>query len=460
VSAAPFWTLRRLHAALELGVADDRPIRAICTDTRAVQPGDCFLALVGATFDAHDFLAEAVAKGAAAVIVNDAQRASGLGVPALVVDNTLHALGALARYKRRAWGGPVVAVGGSNGKTSTKELIRGALSARLSVHGTAGNLNNQIGVPLTLLAIPDGTDVAVIEVGTNEPGEIALLRAIAEPNIVVVTAIQEEHLEGFGDLAGVLDEEASLCDGAATAIVPAAETDLLREARARVIPTGRVITVGIGEGDLAAGAHGLHADGRGWMEVHGTRVEVPLRGAHNMRNALLALAVAAECGLAPDDAARGIAGIDVDRVPSMRSSVVPLGAALLVNDAYNANPGSARAAIALLGDVAGGRPRVIVLGTMRELGAAAERSHREIAEAAIASGAAVVAGIGDFARALDGGGARSTVTVTAPDVDELWPLLQPVLPQNAAILLKASRGVRLERLVPYLTDWSASPGNR
>ncbi|MEI6812826.1 MAG: UDP-N-acetylmuramoyl-tripeptide--D-alanyl-D-alanine ligase [bacterium] len=460
MSAAPFWTLRRLHAALELGVADDRPIRAICTDTRAVQPGDCFLALVGETFDAHDFLAEAVAKGAAAVIVNSGVRAAGLGVPALVVENTLHALGALGRYKRRAWGGPVVAVGGSNGKTSTKELIRGALSARLNVHATTGNLNNQIGVPLTLLALPDNTDVAVIEVGTNEPGEIAILRGITEPNIAVVTAIQEEHLEGFGDLAGVLAEEASLCDGIATVIIPAVEADLLREATARVARTGSVVSVGLGDGMLAATAHGLHEDGRGWMDVSGTRVEVPLRGAHNLRNAMLALAVASECGLSVADAAQGIAGIDVGSVPAMRSSVAPLGSALLINDAYNANPGSARAAIALLGDVAGSRPRVIVLGTMRELGAAAERSHREIAAAALASGAAVVAGIGEFVAALGTVSHGATTVVTAPDVDELWPLLQPLLPSHAAILLKASRGVRLERLVPYLTDWSASPGIR
>ncbi|MCX5763424.1 MAG: UDP-N-acetylmuramoyl-tripeptide--D-alanyl-D-alanine ligase [Gemmatimonadetes bacterium] len=363
----------------------------------------------------------------------------------------------------------------SNGKTSTKELIRGALSARLNVHATQGNLNNQIGVPLTLLALPDDTDVAVIEVGTNAPGEIAWLRAITEPNIAVVTAIQEEHLEGFGDLVGVLAEEASLCDGVATVIIPAAEVELLREAMARVARTGCVVSVGLGDGTVAATAHGLHEDGRGWMDVNGTRVEVPLRGAHNLRNAMLALAVAAECGVAMEDAAQGIAGIDLGSVPAMRSSVVPLGSALLINDAYNANPGSApllindaydanpgsaRAAITLLADVAGTRPRVIVLGTMRELGSAAERSHREIAEAALASGAGVVAGIGDFAAALGTVPHGATTVVTAPDVDELWPLLQPLLRPNAAILLKASRGVRLERLVPYLTDWSASPGVR
>ena len=199
---------------------------------------------------------------------------------------------------------------------------------------------------------------------SSERGAALLTVLLLVAIIAVVTAIQEEHLEGFGDLAGVLAEEASLCDGTATVIVPAAEGALLREARVRA---GRVVSVGLGEGDLSAASHGLHHDGRGWMTVRETTVEVPLRGAHNMRNAMLALAVAGECGLSLEDAARGIVSIDLASVPAMRSSVAPIGAALLINDAYNANPGSARAAIALLGDVAGERPRVIVLGTMREL---------------------------------------------------------------------------------------------
>ena len=147
------------------------------------------------------------------VVVSDAARGGRtFGVPAYVVPDTLHALGALARYYRRAWGRPVIAVGGSNGKTSTKEMLRAALGARLAVHATRGNLNNRVGVPLTLLGLPNDADIAVIEAGTNTPGEIALLRDIIEPDLALVTTVQEEHLEGFGDLAGVMREEASLCD--------------------------------------------------------------------------------------------------------------------------------------------------------------------------------------------------------------------------------------------------------
>ncbi|MBI3567301.1 MAG: UDP-N-acetylmuramoyl-tripeptide--D-alanyl-D-alanine ligase [Gemmatimonadetes bacterium] len=449
-----FWTLARVADALGGGPRDDRAIGGISTDTRTVAAGDLFVALAGERFNAHDFLAQAVAQGAVAVVVHDARRAAGLGVPVYDVENTLHALGALARYRRRAWGRPVIAIGGSNGKTSTKELVRAALGARLTVHATSGNLNNQVGVPLTLLALPDDADVAVIEVGTNMPGEIALLRDIVEPDLALVTTVQEEHLEGFGDLAGVLREEASLFDGVAAAIVPADEAALVAEARQRA---RRVVTAGLGAGDVMAVAYGLHADGSGWLDLEAAHVDVPLKGEHNLRNAMLAIAAARECGLFDDETAAAIASLDVAAMPGMRSAVSPLGAALLVHDAYNANPGSARAALALLAKVGAGRQRVAVLGTMRELGAAAERAHLEIARAALDSGADVVAGIGEFAPALTALAAGDARVVTASDVDDLWPLLAPRLAADAAILLKASRGVKLERLVPLLTAWATQP---
>ncbi|MBW7934043.1 MAG: UDP-N-acetylmuramoyl-tripeptide--D-alanyl-D-alanine ligase, partial [Gemmatimonadaceae bacterium] len=189
-----FWTLSRVARALELPPyhATERMIRSVATDTRALQPGDLFVALRGERFDAHDFLADAVRAGAAALVVSDAARAAGCGVPVFAVDDTLHALGALGRYFRAAWNFPVVAVGGSNGKTSTKELLKAALGARYTVHATTGNLNNQVGTPLTLLSLPPGADCAVVEVGTNIPGEITLLRAIVAPDAAVVTCVQEE----------------------------------------------------------------------------------------------------------------------------------------------------------------------------------------------------------------------------------------------------------------------------
>jgi UDP-N-acetylmuramoyl-tripeptide--D-alanyl-D-alanine ligase len=455
-SQPAFWTLQRVARALGGGPSDDRPVRAVSTDSRALQSGDLFVALNGPNFDAHDFLADAVAKGAVAVVVQDAARAAGLGVPVYVVPSGLAALGALALYRRRAWGRPVVAIAGSNGKTSTKELVRAALGARLIVHATEGNLNNLVGVPLTLLALPDDADIAVVELGTNQPGEIALLRSITEPDVAIVTTVQEEHLEGLGDLAGVMREEAAVLDGVPLAVVPVAEETLVAEARRRA---RRVVTAGLGSGDFAATSYGLASDGTGRLTVGDVRVTVPLRGEHNLRNALLALAVTRECGVPALEAAGAIGAIEVARLPAMRSSVEPLGRALLINDAYNSNPGSARAALALLARVGGARQRVAVLGTMRELGAQATRAHREIAQAALDSGAHVVAGIGDFAQALDSLAPGDSRVVTAADVDDLWPRLRARLADDAAILLKASRGVRLERLVVHLEAWAAEEVN-
>lgn len=445
-----FWTLSRVAQALRLPRyrATDRALRAVTTDTRSLEPGDLFVALKGERFDAHDFLPDAVARGAAALVVHDASRVAGLGVPVFVVDDTLHALGALGHFFRAAWTIPVVAVGGSNGKTSTKDLLNAALGALYHVHATSGNLNNQVGAPQTLLSLPPGANCAVVEVGTNVPGEIPLLRAIVAPDVAVVTCVQEEHLEGFGDLAGVLAEESALFDEVELAVVPASESALIGEARRRA---RRVVTAGLGAGDVAASAHGLNADGTGWLELDGVRLDVPLRGAHNLRNAMLALATARELGVSLADAASAIAHMPQ---PSMRSAVGPLGAALLLNDAYNANPGSMRAALELLAVVGAGRQRVAVLGTMRELGASAAQLHRDVARAALSSGADLIAGIGEFAPALEEVGAGDERVVVGRDVDDLWPVLQPRLRADAAILLKASRGVRLERLLPYLTAWA------
>ena len=450
----PFWTLDRVAEALadEATTRPPRgpvPLRAVSTDTRKIGTGDLFVALSGEHFDAHDFLGEAVAKGAAAVVVSDASRAASLGVPVYETRDTLVALGALARYRRRAWGKPVVGIAGSNGKTSTKELTKAALGAVLRVHATEGNLNNRVGVPLTLLALPDEADIAIVELGTNVPGELATVRAIAEPELAVVTCIAEEHLEGFGDLAGVLREESDAFEGAAVAITPAAQPEVGGAARGRA---RRVVTAGLDAGDLRASRWEIAADGLGWIEVDGVTVRPPVRGAHNLRNAMLALAVARECGLSLGDAARGIAAMPQ---PKMRSAWEPLGRAVLINDAYNANPGSTRAALEMLAAAGEGRQRVAVLGTMREMGAQARRVHDEIAREVVASPIEVVAGVGEFASALREAGGADPRVVTAPDIDELWPLLEPRLAPDAVILLKASRGMKLERLVPFLTAWAS-----
>jgi UDP-N-acetylmuramoyl-tripeptide--D-alanyl-D-alanine ligase len=450
-----FWTLDRIAAALADQAVGKLPrgpagLSGITTDTRKIGKGNVFVALRGERFDGHDYLRDAVRDGASALIVSRAPRLDTLGVPIFEVSDTLVALGALAHYWRRAWGKTIVGVAGSNGKTSTKDLLRAALGRSYNVHATTGNLNNRVGVPLTLLALPPEAELAVVELGTSLPGEVAILRDIVEPDIALVTSIAEEHLEGLGDLAGVLREEAAVYEGVAVGIAPSAQAEIAEAARAKA---KRVVVAGLDNGaDLKPDRWEIGPDGLGVIEIAGVTVRPPVRGLHNLRNAMLALAVARECGVTYEDAAAGIAGMPQ---PKMRSAWEQVGDVTLINDAYNANPGSTRAAIELLKGTGSGRQRVIVLGTMRELGAASEQCHADIAGLALASGADIVAGIGEFAPALEKQNERERV-ITAPDVEDLWPQLQARLQRNAIILLKASRGVQLERLVPHLTTWATA----
>jgi UDP-N-acetylmuramoyl-tripeptide--D-alanyl-D-alanine ligase len=448
-SASTFWTRDRVAAALGTGPKGSDRFGRVWTDTRTLEAGDLFVALSGERFDAHDHLHAAVKAGSAGVVVSRAERAAGLGVPAYVVVDTRAALGALARFHRRAWAGPVIGIVGANGKTTTKELLRAALSSRLEVHATEANFNNLVGVPLTLLALPRHADVAVVEMGTNAPGEIAALRAIAEPDIVVVTSIAEEHLEGLGDLTGAMREELAACDGAKVAIVPSSQPEIAAAAAGRV---ARVVQAGLDSGDVCPERWSIAPDGLATIVLNGVEVRPPARGAHNARNAMLALAAATECGVSVADAARGMASAVL---PAMRVAWQQLNRATLINDAYNSNPESVRAALDLLVQAGDGRQRVAVLGTMLELGAHAERLHDEVARAALASPVELIVGVGEFSAAFARARAGGSRVLSAPDVESVWPEVASHLKPDAVILLKGSRGVRLERLVPAITTWAS-----
>lgn len=453
--AHPYWTFERVAAALGGGPAMPFPLAGVTTDTRNLNRGDVFVALRGERFDAHDFLQQAREAGVAAFVVSDPRAAAGLGVPTYVVPDTLVALGQLAAAWRKAWGRTVIAVAGSNGKTSTKELLKAALSGTFAVHATTGNLNNLVGVPLTLLAIPPQAEIAVVELGTNAPGEVATLRTMAGPDVAVLTSIGEEHLEGLGDLRGVLQEECEVFRGVTMAVTPAAypEAAMLAAERAQA-----VVTVGLSDGQVSPAAWGLDEEGRPWFDVDGVHFTLPLRGEHQAVNAMLAVATAKACGVPLERAASGMAAMPV---PSMRGTWETIGQTTVLNDAYNANPPSMRAALALLDRVGAGRQRVAILGTMRELGAHAVAQHEAIARAALASSADLIVGVGEFDAAFralmeaDEHAFAGRVLI-ADDPDHAWRLLEPRLARNAVILLKASRGVRLERLLPQLSTWASA----
>jgi len=448
-----FWTMDRVAQAL-VSCTDvplptgAREFTGVSTDTRCIGAGTLFVALQGDRFDAHDFLADAVRAGATGLVVADAARAAGIGVPVFAVRDTRVALGALGAFRRHAWGKPVIAIGGSNGKTSTKALITAMLAGAYDVHATPGNLNNEVGVPLTLLALPDDADVAVIEAGTNGPGELARLRAIIAPDVTVITSIGEEHLEGLGDIVGVLREELALTLDVPVVITPAAHPEV---AAGVTGANQQVVVAGLDEGHLQPLRWRLEPDGSGVLTFADGDLHIPLRGVHNLRNAMLAVTVARGFGVPLDRMQDGLTRITQ---PAMRAAVQPLGSALLVNDAYNANPPSMRAALDLLEAVGGTRPLVAVLGSMRELGATAPALHDDIARDALARQLTLIVGIGDFADALKRVAPDDPRIITAEDVPLVTAGLIARLPHDAAILIKGSRGARLERLVAPLTDWA------
>jgi len=442
------WTAAEVRAALELppGSAGEPAFTGISTDTRRIGPGALFVALRGERFDGHDHLEAAVAAGAiGAVVRRGTPPVTGLRL--YEVEDTLRALGWLGRARRRHLKGPVVAVTGTNGKTSTKELLAAALRTRFVTHATLANLNNLVGVPQTMLEAPSDTEAMVIEAGASLPGEIGRYREIIEPTIAVITNVAPGHLEGFGTLEGVLAEKLALVNDVPLAVVGTEPPELAKGARTRA---RRVITVGLEHAELKPTAVVLDAGARATVTADQLTFTLPLPGRHLAANAMLAWAVAKDLQL---DLRAVAMAFERLAVPGGRGEILEADGLTILNDSYNANPLSFRAAIATAQAMRGGRRLVFVAGTMRELGTEAPRLHAEIAADLVRLEPDVLAAVGDFVPALAphalGLGDR---LITAEDVPELGRRLAPVLQGDELVVLKASRGVALERIIPVLTS--------
>ena len=445
------WSSGAVAEALGTGAPGTLTFDDVSTDTRHLTPGTLFLALKGDRFDAHDFLKEAQARGAtAAVVRRGTPRQTGL--PFFEVDDTLVALGLLARARRRALpaAAPVVAITGSSGKTSAKEMIRAALGTRWRVHATTGNLNNLVGVPLTILAAPADADALVVEAGASVPGEIARLRALIEPSIAVITNVGYAHVEGFGSLAGVMREKLTLLDGVPVAVVGTDPPELAVEARRR---TRTIVAGRAPPAEVRPEAAELDDAGRPVVRWGGGRTfTLPVVGLHQVDNAMMALAVAELAGVDPGAAVERLAAVTL---PAGRGSLVQLDGLTVIDDTYNANPSSMRAALDFAAAYATRhhRPLAVVVGSMLELGAESARLHAAIADAvmAVRPAPALVAAVGEFGPAF----ARHAATLgprllAAPDAEALGTTLRSRLRGNEVVLLKASRGVALERVLPHL----------
>lgn len=426
----------------------DLEFASVSTDTRDLRPGALFVALCGERFDGADFVAEAESRGAAGAVVADASVPPPTGLPVFSVANTTEALGQLARFHRRRARARVVGVTGSSGKTTVKEMLACALRSERSVHATEGNLNNQIGLPLSILSADEAADVWVLELGTSEPGEIRRLTSIAEPDDAVITTVGPAHLEGLGSVAGVLEEKLDLIRGASPdgcAVVGELPPDL--PARAREIRSD-VITAGLGSGSDYRPSRWHSGPDEVRFEHDGLEYAVPAGGEHHLRDALIAAATAARLGVSAQGAARGLAGYEP---VGMRSALLQIEALTVVADCYNANPESFEAAIRFCSDSFPGRRLAAVVGTMLELGAEEAVAHAQVAQSLLGSGFSPVVALGAFQTAFRGLAVPRDVSVVYPEtVDEAVDELQALLTGDEVLLVKASRGVKLERVIEGL----------
>jgi UDP-N-acetylmuramoyl-tripeptide--D-alanyl-D-alanine ligase len=432
------------------------PVTGISTDTRTIVRGGLFVALRGERFDGRAFVAEAFARGAAAAVVGpDFETTKFPDRAILVVDDPLMTLGELAGFHRQRFSIPVLAIGGSNGKTTTKEMVAAVLRTKYHVLSTQGNLNNQIGVPQTLFGLTGRHDVAVLELGTNHPGEIASLCGIARPTHALITNIGSEHLEFFGDLDGVAREEGALFEAVAgirggTAIVNADDRRVTRLA-ARV---PHRVTFGFSARGARLRGRKLRLDSRGnpafEMQKSGTRrpvsVGLSFPGKHNAQNALAAAAVGVAFGVPAQRIAEAL--LEFHPV-SKRMETLVLGGVTVLNDSYNANPDSMAAAVATLAGVSTGGKRIAVLADMKELGPASADAHRRLGEQVSDAGIDCLLTFGDQARLLH---ERSRVpfAVHYEQKNMLAEYLAELVIPGDVVLVKGSRGMAMEDVVVFL----------
>jgi UDP-N-acetylmuramoyl-tripeptide--D-alanyl-D-alanine ligase len=439
----------RLHGTLH---GDDVRFRGVSTDTRSLQGGELFVALRGPNFDAHQFLTEAADAGAVAALVD---REGAAAMPFLKVSDTRAALGQLAASWRAQFSLPVIAVTGSNGKTTVKEMIAAILANAGPVLATQGNLNNDIGVPLTLFNLDDAHRYAVVEMGANHPGEIASLCTIARPTIATITLCAPAHLEGFGSVEGVARAKGEIVAGLpedGTAILNADDPYL--DLWKGLAGSRRVVTFGLGSGaDVSARINGDAAPDRSSFQLLTGQGEVgidlPLPGRHNIMNALAAAACTLAAGVALDAVRDGLNGMR----PVKGRLVIKhaAGGARLIDDTYNANPSSLRAAIDVLVRYPG--QHWLVIGDMGELGPQSRGLHHEAGVYAQSRGVSRLFAIGELshsAAAGFGSGAEHFVDLQTM-IETVRGALDALPCASVSVLVKGSRSMRMERVVQAIS---------
>ncbi|MBP2651451.1 MAG: UDP-N-acetylmuramoylalanyl-D-glutamyl-2,6-diaminopimelate/D-alanyl-D-alanyl ligase [Firmicutes bacterium] len=431
------------------GAACAKPFTGVSTDTRTIKPGNLFIALSGENFDGHNFINQAVAQGAGGVIISKQVTLKSESVAVITVGDTLKALQQLAGFHRQRFTIPVIAITGSNGKTTTKDMIATMLAGDFNVLKTEANYNNDIGLPLTLLKLTPEHQVAVVEMGMRGRGEIKRLAEIARPTVGVITNVGETHLELLGTIENIAAAKGELIEMISPGGTAILNTDIPLVKGMTALTQGKVVLYGLNSGaavravNIQANSQGLKFD----CVCPDGQVAVVLEvvGKHNIYNALAAVAVGRELGLnlnkIADDLKKFVAG-------SMRLHIETKGEYTIINDAYNASPLSMQAAIETLATVAKGR-KVAVLGDMLELGEAAVEAHRRIGKKLAAEGVQVVITLGELARNIANVALkdRISVTVACKNHEEAKEALSKLIRPGDTVLLKGSRGMRMEKIL-------------
>ena len=430
-------------------------VTRVCTDSRQVQVGDLFIALAGERFDAHDYLVEVARAGASALLVSRAkvERASGLSdaVALVVVEDTRVALKQLAARYRQDFQIPIVAIAGSNGKTTTKELLASVMRQKGDTLWSEASFNNDIGVPLTLLKLERRHGAAVIEVGTNHPGELLPLLKIVQPQHGILTNIGREHLEFFGDLAGVAQEEGTLAEFLQPAGKLFINGDnewtpaIARRARCEVVKVGFGDANAWRASNVRVGEDGVRFDAESPQSEYAGEYRLRVLGRHQVPNALLAVAAGTELGATPGQIRRGLAEC---APPKMRLQIWEANGVRVLDDAYNANADSMLAALQTLHDLPCAGRRVAVLGDMAELGKHTAEAHREIGQRSFELGVNRLVAVGRFARetaqAAEAAGLKDVSEFA--DVPAAAAAVKELVRPGDVVLLKASRSTGLEKV--------------
>jgi UDP-N-acetylmuramoyl-tripeptide--D-alanyl-D-alanine ligase len=426
-------------------------ITRISTDSRTLRSGDLFVPLRGANFDGHKFIGQAAERGASAAMVD--QKWTGdapAGFPLIRVADTLAGYQALAANYRATLPLKVVAITGSNGKTSTKDFVAATLAKKFRVTKTEGNFNNHVGLPQTMLAANREDEMAVWEIGMNHPGEIAPLARLAVPDVAIITNIGVAHIEFMGSREGIAEEKGALAEAVAPGGVVILNADDPFSERIAKKTRARVVLAGVENGSVRATDISQHSTGSEFTILEGAhrcRAQLPVPGIHMVQNALLAVAAGRAFGLSLEECAAGLASTPLTKA---RLQIREIGGIQFIDDSYNANPDSMNAALRTLIELDADGRRIAVLGEMGELGEESERGHREVGECAatlrvdelIAVGSA---GATIIAKAAKEAGLQNTVAVSSPA--EAASLLEKNAAPGDLILIKGSRSARMERVM-------------